>query len=133
MTWQDELTDPGNPKNWSMGRKVKALLGMSSFVFMSLFTVSIVAPTLPAIASELHITQPAVQQMVLSVYLLGFACGPLVASPLSEIYGRIRVVQSWNFLYISFNAACGASSSKEGVIILRFISGLFGSATLGVS
>ncbi|KAH6672513.1 polyamine transporter 3 [Halenospora varia] len=115
-----------------MGRKVKALFGMSTFVFMSLFTVSIVAPTLPAIASELQISQPAVQQMVLSIYLLGFACGPLIASPLSEIYGRVRVVQSWNLLYIAFNAACGASTSTESVIVLRFISGLFGSATLGI-
>lgn len=78
---------------------------MSSFVFMSLFPVSIVAPTLPAIASELHIAQSAVQQMVLSIYLLGFACGPLIASPLSETYGRVKVVRSWNLLYIIFNAS----------------------------
>ena len=99
---------------------------------MSLFTVSIIAPPMPAIASELHIAQPAVQQMVISIYLLGFACGPLLASPLSEIYGRMRVIQSWNLLFLIFNAACGASRTKEAVIILRFISGLFGGATLGV-
>ncbi|KAH6657917.1 polyamine transporter 3 [Truncatella angustata] len=132
VTWQDEATDPGNPKNWAMRRRVKALLGMSSFVFMSLFTVSIVAPTLPAIASELHIENKAVQEMVLSVYLLGFAIGPLIASPLSETFGRVRIVQSWNLLYLVFNAGCGASRTKEAVIVLRFISGIFASATLGI-
>jgi MFS family permease len=133
VTWQDELTDPENPKNWPMRRRAKAIFGMSTFVFMSLFTVSIVAPTLPAIASELHIVQPAVQQMVLSIYLLGFACGPLIASPLSEVYGRMRVVQSWNLLYLIFNALCGVSRSKEAIVVLKLVSGLFGGATLGVS
>lgn len=70
--------------------------------------------------------------MVLSIFLLGFACGPLVASPLSEIYGRVRVVQTWNLMYIAFNAACGGAHTKESIIILRFVAGLCGSATLGV-
>lgn len=70
--------------------------------------------------------------MVLSIFLLGFACGPLVASPLSEIYGRVRVVQTWNLMYIAFNAACGGARTKESIIILRFVAGLCGSATLGV-
>jgi MFS family permease len=75
----------------------------------------------------------AVQEMVLSIFLLGFAFGPLVASPLSETFGCMRVIQSWNRLYTIFNAVCGASQSKEALIILRFISGVFASATLGVS
>lgn len=69
--------------------------------------------------------------MVLSIFL-GFAYGPLMASPLSEIYGRVRVVQKWNFMYIVFNAACGGARTKESIIVLRFVAGLCGSATLGV-
>lgn len=84
MTWDGE-DDPENPKNWTPMRKWKAIFAMSSFVFMSPLSSTIVAPALPAIASDLNITQPAVEQMVLSIFLLGFACGPLVASPLSEI------------------------------------------------
>ena len=133
MTWQDEESDPGNPKNWAMRRKAKALVGMSMFVFVSVFAVSLVAPVLPAVSSELHIEQPAVQEMVLSIFLLGFAFGPLFASPLSETYGRMRMIQSWNLFYTIFNAACGTSQSKETLIVLRFISGFFASATLGVS
>ncbi len=91
------------------------------------------APALPAIGREFHIDQPAIEQMVLSIFLLGFALGPLVASPLSEIYGRVRVVQVWNFVYILFNGACGAAQSKEAILVLRLLAGLSGSATLGVS
>ncbi|GAD91798.1 polyamine transporter 3 [Paecilomyces variotii No. 5] len=131
VTWNGE-DDPENPKNWTPMRKWKAIFAMSSFVFMSPLSSTIVAPALPSIASDLKISQPAVEQMVLSIFLLGFACGPLVASPLSEIYGRVRVVQSWNFLYIIFNAACGGARTKEAIIVLRFIAGLCGSATLGI-
>lgn len=106
---------------------------MSTFVFISLFAVSLVAPTLPAISSELDIPQAATQQMVLSIFLLGFAFGPLIASPLSETFGRMRVVQSWNLFYTIFNALCGTAQSTEALIALRFVSGLFASATLGVS
>lgn len=106
---------------------------MSLFVFVSVCAVSLVAPTLPAISSELHIGEPAVEEMVLSIFLLGFACGPLVASPLSETYGRVRVIQAWNLTYTIFNAVCGAAQSKEALIVLRFLSGVFASATLGVS
>ncbi|KAK3934600.1 polyamine transporter 3 [Diplogelasinospora grovesii] len=131
VAWDGE-NDPEDPKNWSPMRKWKAIFAMSSFVFMSPLSSTIVAPALPAIASDLNINQPAVEQMVLSIFLLGFACGPLVASPLSEIYGRVRVVQSWNFMYIIFNAACGGARSKEAILVLRFIAGLCGSATLGI-
>jgi MFS family permease len=133
VSWQDETTDPGNPKNWVMRRKRKALFGMSLFVFVSLFAVSLVATTLPAISSDLQIEQPILQEMALSIFLLGFAFGPLVASPLSEIYGRMRVIQTWNILYTICNTVCGLSRSKESIITLRFVSGVFASATLGVS
>lgn len=131
MTW-DGPDDPENPKNWSPRRKWKAIFAISSFVFMSPLSSTIIAPCLPAIAQDLGIKEQAVEQMVLSIFLLGFACGPLFASPLSEIYGRVRVVQSWNFLYLIFNTACGASNSVAAILFLRLISGIFGSATLGV-
>lgn len=113
-------------------RKWKAIFAMSSFSFLTPFSSTVVAPALPQIAADLSISEPALGQMVLSIYLLGFTFGPLVASPLSEIYGRIRVVQVWNLVYILFNASCGMARSKEAIIILRFFAGLAGSSTLGV-
>lgn len=105
---------------------------MSLFVFVSVFSTSMIAPNLPSIASDLGIQQAAVEQMILSVFLLGFAFGPLVASPLSETYGRVRIVQSWNLVYILFNLACAFAKSTAAMIVLRLLSGVFASATLGV-
>ncbi|CEJ93268.1 Putative Polyamine transporter 3 [[Torrubiella] hemipterigena] len=126
------LDDHENPKKWPMMRKWKAVFAMSSFVLMSPLSSTIVAPALSLISHDLAIDVPAEQTMLVSIFMLGFAFGPLIASPMSEIYGRTRVVQSWNLIYLVFNTACGAASSKTMLLILRFLSGLFGSATLGI-
>ncbi|EQK99863.1 polyamine transporter 3 [Ophiocordyceps sinensis CO18] len=132
LDW-DGPEDPDNPRNWSLARKWRALGGISAFVLMSPLSSTIVAPALGQIADALDITQPAQQTMVVSIFVLGFAFGPLVASPLSEIYGRTVIVQTWNLVYLAFNTACGGARSKESLLVLRFLAGLFGSATLGIS
>ena len=59
-------------------------------------------------------------------------CSPLLLGPLSEIYGRVPVVQLANLFYLIFNIACGASRNKGEMIAFRFLSGLGGSAPLAV-
>lgn len=105
---------------------------MSLFVLMSPLTSTIVAPALDLISDDLAITEPTERIMCVSVFVLGFAFGPLVASPLSEVYGRTRVVRSWNLLYLAFNTACGGAPTAAALLVLRFLAGLFGSATLGI-
>jgi MFS family permease len=132
LTW-DGPNDPENPKNWPILRKWSALCGISAFVLMSPLSSTIVTPALDQIAHDLDVREAAQKTMVVTIFVLAFAIGPLIASPLSEVYGRTRVVQSWNIVYLAFNTACGFAQSKEALLILRFMSGLFGSATLGVS
>lgn len=49
---------------------------------------SMMAPALPEIAEHLHITDPTIVALTLSIFLLTFAIGPLLFGPLSELYGR---------------------------------------------
>ena len=49
------------------------------------------APGLPEIAQKYNITSETIISMVLSIFLLTFAFGPLFLAPLSEIYGRTWV------------------------------------------
>lgn len=92
-----------------------------------------VAPALTAIAKEFHITSQVESQLTLSIFVLAYAIGPLFLGPLSEIYGRVPVLQLSNLFYLVFNIACGASQSKGQMIAFRFLSGLGGSAPLAVS
>ena len=91
-----------------------------------------VAPAIPAIANEFDITNKVESQMVLSIFVLAYAIGPLFLGPLSEVYGRVPVLQLANVIYLIFNTACGACRNRGEMIAFRFLSGLGGSAPLAV-
>lgn len=131
VTW-DGPDDPDNPKNWGKGRKWAATLVVSSFTFISPVSSSMVAPALGAISSEFHITSTAEQQLVLSIFILAYAFGPLILGPLSELYGRVRVLQMANAFYFVWNLACGFSQNKGEMMAFRFLAGLGGSAPLAI-
>lgn len=70
--------------------------------------------------------------MNLSVFVLAYSVGPLFLGPLSEVLGRLPVLQLANLEYLIFNTACGAARNEKQMIAFRFLAGLGGSATLAV-
>ena len=76
MTWEGP-EDPKNPRNWSKRRKWGATLVVSSFTFISPVASTMVAPALASIASDFDITNKVESQMVLSIFVLAYAVGPL--------------------------------------------------------
>lgn len=78
------------------------------------------------------------------------AFGPLLFAPLSEIYGRVRLLQTTNILFLggykrievlqgkraqyspAFNLGCGFAQNKTELMVLRFMAGLGGGAPLAV-
>jgi len=131
VTWEGPH-DQANPQNWSMKKKWGATLTISLFSLIAPVSSSMVAPCLPAIASEFAITNSVTVQLVLSIFVLAWGCGPLILGPLSEVYGRSPVLQLANLFYLIFNLACGFSTSAVQIIIFRFLSGFGGSAPLAV-
>ena len=61
-----------------------------------------------------------------------FKFGPFLLAPLSEMFGRVVVLQSANMFYLIFNTVCGFSKTKEQMLVFRFLSGLGGSAPQAV-
>jgi MFS family permease len=51
---------------------------------------------------------------------------------MSELYGRMRVLQGANLLYLVFNLVCAFAKTKGQFIAFRFISGLGGGAPLSI-
>lgn len=97
-------------------RKWAATIIVSSFTFISPVSSSMVAPALTSISKDFGITNEVESQLVLSVFVLAYAIGPLFLGPLSEIYGRVPVLQISNLVYLVFNLACGASKNKGEMI-----------------
>jgi len=91
-----------------------------------------VAPATSQIVEEFGLKSTAIQAMVTSVFVLGYALGPLFLGPLSEIYGRSIVLQLSNLFYLAWNIGCGFAQNKGQLIAFRFLSGLGGSAPLSI-
>ncbi|PSN68210.1 MFS multidrug transporter-like protein [Corynespora cassiicola Philippines] len=128
VTW-DGPHDPMNPLNWGWKRKWVATILVSLFTFISPFSSTMVTPALPDITDDLDIPEEGfMQQLVMSIFLLGYAQGPFVLAPLSEIYGRVTVLQYANLIYLVFNTACGFAQTKNQMLVFRFLSGIGGSA-----
>jgi MFS family permease len=91
-----------------------------------------IAPAVSSIAAELRITSDVEAQLTLSIFVLAYAVGPLFLGPLSEIYGRVVVLQLSNLFYLVWNLACGFAKSPGQLMAFRFLSGLGGSAPLAI-
>ena len=66
--------------------------------------------------------------MALSIYLLATAFGPLIIGPLSEIYGRKKIMHASNIWFLIWNITCGFANTKELLIASRFLAGFGASA-----
>lgn len=65
-----------------------------------------------------------------SLFVLGFAIGPLAWAPISEIYGRQIILFITLGVMTAFLAGSAGSQNIETLIILRFFAGAFGAAPL---
>lgn len=128
----DGPDDPENPKNWPSSKKWAATVVVSLFTFISPVSSSMVAPALPNLASDLKITDDFVMQLTLSIFVLAYAVGPLFLGPLSEVYGRVIVLQLANLFFLVFNIGCAVSKTTTQLLVCRFFAGLGGSAPLAV-
>jgi MFS family permease len=68
----------------------------------------------------------------LSLYTLGLAIGPLVAAPLSELYGRRIIYWTTLPILLAFTAGAGAAQNIQTLLICRFLAGTGGSAAMAV-
>ncbi|KWU47284.1 MFS general substrate transporter [Rhodotorula sp. JG-1b] len=124
--------DPACPLNWSYGRRMLSTLTVAGFTLLAPLSSSMIAPAAGQVASYLNITDQVEVQMSVSIFVLAFAVGPLIFGPMSELYGRMRVLQGANLLYLVFNLVCAFAKTKGQFIAFRFISGLGGGAPLSI-
>lgn len=61
---------------------------------------------------------------------LNYGADLYTKGPLSEVYGRVPVIQLSNLFFLAFNIGCGFAQTKGQMIAFRFFAGLGGSAPL---
>lgn len=88
------------------------------------------APGVPDIMQEFNSHNENMATFVVSVYVLGFAFGPLVAAPMSEIFGRAPCFNIANIFFIIFTVATALSKNMGMMIAFRFLMGFSGSTPI---
>jgi len=130
IVWWDGQDDPQNPMNYSTWLKAVTIGLVSGICFVTPLASSMFAPGVPQLMEEFKSDNIELASFVVSVYILGFAVGPLFLAPLSEIYGRLPIYHLCNFGFLAFTIACALSTNLNMLIGFRFMGGLFGSAPL---
>lgn len=121
--------DPRNPMQFSMTRKATATFATAVATFVVSLTSSAYSGSLDKVIEEFHIGRE-VGTLGLSLFVFGFAVGPLVWAPLSETIGR-QIPFFLSFLILAaFSAGCAGAQNIQTLLILRFFGGAFGSAPL---
>ncbi|KAK8051873.1 major facilitator superfamily domain-containing protein [Apiospora rasikravindrae] len=122
--------DPKHPQNFSRSRQYWIIILLALVTFMTPLASSILAPGIKYYSAEFDNPSTTLGAMPVSIYLLGYAIGPLFLSPLSEIYGRFIVLSCSNVFFCIWFIGTGLAPNLASLIIFRLLNGIGGSATL---
>ncbi|KAI0196372.1 MFS multidrug transporter [Astrocystis sublimbata] len=126
VTWEGR-DDPANPYNWPSWMKWLVTLLVSFGGLVTLMSATMIAPALTTISGDLHVND-ATTQLTLSIFVLGYAIGPMVLAPLSEVFGRKIIWLTSGAFYVLWNTICGIARSNGLLVVSRLLAGLGASA-----
>ncbi|KAF2107523.1 major facilitator superfamily domain-containing protein [Lophiotrema nucula] len=129
LDWEN---DPRNARNWSIFRKTYTTLIVSSIGFVSTIATSIYASGHEDVALEFDVSL-TLALLPLSFYALGMGFGPMIASPMSETFGRKVVYLATTPVFALFILGSGFSQSLASLCGCRFFAGLFGAPGVSIA
>ncbi|RDW92645.1 hypothetical protein BP5796_02039 [Coleophoma crateriformis] len=125
VTWIPN--DAGNPMGWSTPRK----WALSSVGAVSMLATAFSSSAYSAPIQEVLVgfnIDTEVATLGVSLFVLGFAVGPLMWAPLSELYGRQLITLISFGAFTVFNAGAAGAQNIQTLLVLRFLAGSFGSS-----
>ncbi|THV67096.1 MFS general substrate transporter [Aureobasidium pullulans] len=122
-----EPGEKANPMNWSSTYKSFITFVLGMLALAASLGSSIISPAEREIAEYTGISNE-VAVLLISMYIIGFAVGPLIWAPTSEVWGRrISMLPAMVALAL-FSIGTAVGKNAQTMIICRFFSGVFGSA-----
>jgi DHA1 family bicyclomycin/chloramphenicol resistance-like MFS transporter len=95
------------------------------------FGLHVLLPAMPAIAQALRVPAAAAQ-LLISLSIVAIAAGNLAIAPLSDRYGRRRVVLFALGLFIAGSAAALVARTLEWLVLARIVQAFGGGAAMSV-
>lgn len=125
VTWIPD--DSRDPKLFSTGRKLAITLTAAATTLIVSLASSAYSGSINEVITGFNVSTQ-VATLGLSLYVLGFAIGPLFWAPVGEVWGRqISFFISMLFM-AAFLAGCAGAQNIWTLCILRFFAGSFGSS-----
>ncbi|KAK1819761.1 hypothetical protein LTR12_005787 [Friedmanniomyces endolithicus] len=128
--------DPLHAQNWPLKKKLPVAAVLGYVTLTAAFGSSVFSAALGSIAEVFHISRE-VAILGVSLYVLGFATGPLLwarinltDAPMSELYGRKNPLLISSFGFSIFSVAVAVAKDVQTVFICRFFAGFFGACPL---
>lgn len=90
------------------------------------------APNITDAQRDLKTEDETLATFSLTIYVLGFALGPLLFAPLSEVYGRAPVYRICLSLFLLCTVGCAVSNSIGMLVAFRFMAGCLGAAPVAI-
>jgi hypothetical protein len=130
VTWLEN--DEENPFNKGEGEKWSLAVFVSVSTLAVALASSIYSGCTGAIAADLGGSDTVIT-LGISFFVLGFALGPLIWGPLSEMLGRRNLFLFSYTVFTFWNGVTIASKNLATMLVFRFFAGAFGSSPLAVS
>jgi len=87
-------------------------------------SIDAMLPALPEIAATLSPDAPNAAQLVVTSFVLGMGIGTLFVGPLSDAFGRKRVIMFGSGIYALAALACYVAPTLETLLLARLVQGL---------
>ncbi|KIX99524.1 uncharacterized protein Z520_05100 [Fonsecaea multimorphosa CBS 102226] len=121
--------DPRNPMLWPDWKKWALTVAVAIATLAVAFVSTGYTGSIEQIIEAFGCSQE-VATLGVSLFVLGFAIGPLLWAPLSELYGRQVLFFGTYAVLTAFNAGAAGANSVAGLIVMRFFAGTFGASPL---
>jgi len=102
---------------------------VAGLMALNALSVDVMLPGLPAIDAALGVSDDNDRQLVLSVYLVGFAAAQLVWGPLADRFGRKPTLLAGLGLYVAASVAAALAPSFAALLAARLAQGLAAAST----
>jgi MFS transporter, DHA1 family, multidrug resistance protein len=109
-------------------------IAMIAMLFATIaFSIDSMLPALPTIAAELTPETPNKAQLILTSFVLGMGLGTMVAGPLSDSFGRRRIIVIGSVIYCIAAVVAYFAPTLETMLLARVVQGLGAAAPRVVS
>lgn len=124
----DPNGDPENPMDWPAPYKWGIVTLLAAMAFTVTFTCVSLVPVANIIVGDLDGSDSAASGsaavLLVTIWELGEAAGPLFIAPLSEVYGRLPVMHTANVFFLALTVLSALSPTTTVLIVARALTGV---------